>query len=188
MGLIKGQKLINKEERKRIAVDLYNLKLCGASILEIALAKEMPESTVRFYLKDFERISDHEFKEQTARYVAKMIFLKSARRCRYLWNLYNGRKVKNKRHPEKEPILIEPTDNIRLGVIMALKDEDYHVVKMAQSLGYVHQAPQKIEGQITFADLMILAGQENGTDDPNGNTGNDPKPGSSVRPEIKESL
>ena len=185
MGLAKGQKLLNKSERKRISVELYNLKLCGASTAEIAIARQMPERTVRSYLKAFERVSDREFKDITAKYVAKQIFLRSARRCRYLWNLYNGRKKKNKKGEE---VLVEPTDNIRLGVMMALREEDSHVVKMAQSLGYVHQAPQRIEGQITFADLMILAGQENGTDDPNGNTGNDPKPGSSVRPEIKESL
>lgn len=141
MPLAKGQKLRSKEERRRIAQEVWTARLRGMSLSEIGRLKNLPVSTVWFFLQEAQRVNKAEFDQLTQDEIKKEFWLEGKDRTKTLWLLF----ANNKDNPA-----------VQVRCLEAIGSESERMIKTGQSLGLIHKEPEMINIKLA-AEVITYA-------------------------------
>ena len=119
----------SKQERRKLAMKVYELKIRGYSFAAIGQALGVPDSTATWLMREVSRVNDREFKDLTANAVAKDLFAGSQTRIQMLLALF--RDTNN--------------ESVKLGCLNSIRAEHEQCVRHAQELGQLHKAPERHE-------------------------------------------
>ena len=133
MPLVKGQKIRSKEERRRLSVEVWTAKVRGMSNREIARLKGIPESTVRYFLQEAQRVNKFEFDQLTQERIAQDYWLEGKERIKTMWLLF----ANNKDNPA-----------VQVRCLEAIGAESERMIKTGQSVGLIRKEPETINVQL----------------------------------------
>ncbi len=141
MPLAKGQKLRSKDERRRLALEVWGARLRGMSLAEIGKAKNLPLSTVWWLLQESKRLTKFEFTQLTQEEIRKEFWLEGKERVKTLWLLFANHK--------DNPI-------IQVRCVEAIGVESERMIRIATSLGLIAKEPDTIN--VTLVAEIITYG------------------------------
>ena len=134
MPLVKGQKKRNKEARRQLTLEVGAARLRGLSIPEIARLKNLPQSTVVFYLKESQRLNEHEFSQMTQELITRQFYMDAKERMKKFWEIFYA--------STKDP-------RVQIQCLEGMGREDERMITLGQSLGLIHKEAEE-------AHLLVL--------------------------------
>ncbi len=141
MPLPKGQKIRSKQERRRIALEVWSARLRGLSISEIGRLKNLPDSTVWTFLQEAQRLNRAELSQLTQEEIKREFWLEGKDRIKNFWIIFSGHRD-------------DPA--IQLRCLEGIGAEAERMIKTGQSLGLIRKEPDTINIKLA-AEVITYA-------------------------------
>ncbi len=130
-----------RQELTERAIRAYRYAIRGITAPEIAQLEGIPRRTVYWLLQEGGRILGGHLKTLTQAGLYRELFLHHRERTKELWFLFSRTKQ----------------DHVKVACLVQLAEEDERLLHLAERMGIIGQWPVKLEGAMTWVDLVKLA-------------------------------